>query len=315
MSKKKVLLVGAGKMAVAYAKVLKAMDTPFSVLGRGEESAKVFEKETGSAVIRGGATKENLKQFSGTTTAIVSVSVESLCETTLLLIEHGFTSILVEKPAGLNREEITKIEKSAQKYNARILVAYNRRHYSSTQKAKEIIENDGGILSFTFDFTEWSDKIAPLPLHEKTKAHWVLANSSHVIDLAFFLGGIPKKIEAHVHGTLPWHPSGAIFSGSGVTENGALFSYHANWLSAGRWGVEIMTKNHKIILRPLEKLFIQKNGELEIQEIPLEDRLDVEYKPGVYKEVAEFLSQEKTTLPTITEHLNTFAFIEKIAKE
>ena len=39
----------------------------------------------------------------------------------------------------------------------------------------------------------------------------------------------------------------ALVAGAGVTENGALFSYHANWEAPGRWSVEIMTKKRRLM--------------------------------------------------------------------
>ncbi|MEE6591687.1 hypothetical protein VWN77_10290, partial [Campylobacter coli] len=38
----------------------------------------------------------------------------------------------------------------------------------------------------------------------------------------------------------------------------------ANWRSPGRWSIEIMTNNYRLIFKPLEKLFIQKKGEISI---------------------------------------------------
>ena len=52
------------------------------------------------------------------------------------------------------------------------------------------------------------------------------------------------------------------FSGAGISISGALFSYQANWQSAGRWSVEILTKKNRLILCPLEELKVQKRGVL-----------------------------------------------------
>ena len=311
----KILLVGAGKMAIEYAKVLKAQNVPFEVIGRGEASASEFEKQIGVSVIRGGLEAVKTETLRGKK-AIVAVSVEALAKTTTALMEAQVSDILLEKPAGLNAKEVGEVAKAAHLGGARLSVAYNRRFYASTQKARELIAEDGGALSFVFEFTEWAHVIEPLPLSKETKENWLLANSSHVIDLAFFLGGKPKEIEARTSksGALPWHPRAAIYSGSGISETGALFSYNANWLSAGRWGVEILTKNRRLILRPLEKLFEQKKGEIEIKEILLDDELDKKFKPGVYREVEEFLSGKKGFLPTVKEQASFATLVEKIGQ-
>ena len=45
-----ILLVGAGPMAQDYAKVLKALDKAYTVIGRSEASAQEFYDATGKAV-------------------------------------------------------------------------------------------------------------------------------------------------------------------------------------------------------------------------------------------------------------------------
>ena len=128
-----------------------------------------------------------------------------------------------------------------------------------------------------------------------------MANSSHVADLAFFLGGKPKTFHAYTAGAggLSWYKMGSIFSGAGVSENGALFSYQANWQSGGRWGVEIMTPKRRLILRPLEKLFIQERGSFEIKEEEIDYMIDKNFKAGFYKQVKAFLSGQTEDLLTV----------------
>ena len=51
-----------------------------------------------------------------------------------------------------------------------------------------MIAEDGGVTSFHFEFTEWSHQIQHLQKAPGVMDHWVLGNSSHVLDLAFHLG-------------------------------------------------------------------------------------------------------------------------------
>ncbi len=138
-----------------------------------------------------------------------------------------------------------------------------------------------------------------MPKEEGVKEQWLLHNSTHVMDLAFYLGGRPKEISCYTAGSLNWHPSGSIYSGAGITENGALFSYQANWESPGRWGVEVLTKKHRLILRPLERLHIQNIGSVAVEEVSLEDELDKKFKPGLYLQVQAFVEGKTSNLPDI----------------
>ena len=161
-------------------------------------------------------------------------------------------------------------------------------------KAKELIKCDGGIRSFNFDFTEWThllDKTS-IKINDEVLKNWFFANSSHVVDLAFYLGGMPKDMSSYVSKKILWNNSTAIYCGAGKTKNGAMFSYSANWKSAGRWSIELLTAKGKYILRPLEKLFFQKIGSLEIKEIKLNDKHDEHFKPGFYKQIQVFMSNK-----------------------
>jgi predicted dehydrogenase len=288
---KNILLIGAGQMAIDYHKVLNDLEVPFTVVGRGESSAKLYFEKTGVKPIVGGLKAFLLDNPKPCSHAIVAVGVEKLAQTTSQLLEYGIKNILVEKPAGLNKEEIESVSKLTKKNNANVYVAYNRRFYASVLKAKEIIENDGGVISFNFDFTEWSHEIEKLEKASGVKENWFLTNSTHVVDLAFYLGGEPKKIASFISGGLDWHPSASIFSGAGVSEAGALFSYQANWESAGRWSVEMLTKRNRLLFRPLEKLQIQKRGSVQINLVEdIDYSLDETYKPGLFLQTSSFLN-------------------------
>ena len=136
-------LIGAGPMAVEYSKVLEALDVNYEVVGRGENSAKEFESFTMHPVLTGGLEFIlSQKEMHIPETAIVAVGVDMLYSATIELLNNGFKNILVEKPAGLNINEIEDVAKKAQKQNANVFVAYNRRFYTSVQYAKKIILED-----------------------------------------------------------------------------------------------------------------------------------------------------------------------------
>lgn len=306
-----IIIAGSGPMAMAYAKVLQAMHKKFIVIGRSPASATKFEKETGIPAISGG-----LKHWLGAQTtvpghAIVAVTENELGNCARQLIRVGVKSILVEKPGGFTVKDIKLVDKQAKEKKANVYVGYNRRFYTSTLKAIEIIKQDGGVKSFIFDFTERSNIVASLDRPLDIKANWFLQNSTHVIDMAFFMGGWPKKIYTIKKGGLKWHPNGSIYAGAGISDKKALFSYHANWESAGRWSVEIMTSKNKLIFRPLEKLQIQKYGSMVTEDVPLDDKLDIEFKPGLYKQVEAFFKNPKK-LFTIGEQTKKLKYYSKI---
>ena len=299
-----VLLIGAGAMSQDYAKVLMHQNVGFTVIGRGNISAQRFHTETGIDVIQGGVQSYLEGNPTIPPAAIIAVGVEQLEATTILLLKAGIKRILVEKPAGINNKEIFRIAQEARSNNAEVFVAYNRRFYAATNKAIEIIRADGGVISFLFEFTEWNHVIETLNIDPRVKNNWFLANSSHVVDLAFFLCGDPIEISAFFTGSLSWHPSASVFTGAGKTKNGALFSYHANWAAPGRWGLEILTAKHRLIFRPIEQLLIQELGSITAEPVDLDGELDLKFKPGLYRQVHRFFSNSNSEgLISVEEHL------------
>ncbi len=286
---KKVVLFGAGAMGRAYVKVLRRLGVDFSVVGRSEIGVQRFISDTGVKALPGGVAEWANCRDTTDEFAIVAVGLEELSKTAIDLMDLGVRNILLEKPGGINTEEIKRVKDKADDTGAKVWIAYNRRFYASVLKAQEIIHKDGGVKSFHFEFTEWPHVIFDQVKSEVERKNWFLVNSTHVLDMAFFLGGFPRKLESFTAGGCDWHPSAAIFAGSGVSEQGALFSYQANWLAPGRWSIEILTRNNRLIFRPLEKLQVQRQKSVGIDFLDIDDHLDTEFKPGLFKQTELFL--------------------------
>ena len=158
-------------------------------------------------------------------TAIVAVGVEQLAPATKQADSVRYAENSSGKAGGLNVAELNDLEAIANSSGAQVWLAYNRRFYASTLRAEEMIAEDGGVTSFHFEFTEWSHQIQHLQKAPGVMEHWVLGNSSHVLDLAFYLGGFPKDWKCWSGGGVDWHPASSRYCGAGITEKGALFSF------------------------------------------------------------------------------------------
>lgn len=307
-------LIGSGGMAVDYSKVLENMQKKYQVIGRSEVSAEKFKLATNKEVITGGLDSFLNGKPLPAKAAIVSVGVEQLYNTTIKLLNYGIKSILIEKPGATTEEQLMSLHKLSLEQHANVYIAYNRRFYASVLAAIELIKKDGGVTSFNFEFTEWSHVIESLSKPKEVFEKWFLANSTHIVDLAFYLGGFPKELASFTAGGTSWHPSSSVFSGAGISSTGALFSYAANWESAGRWSVEILTKENRYIFRPMEKLFVQKKGTIPLIEAEVDYQLDNDYKPGLYKQVEAFLGKNSKALCKLRHQLESISLYNKIAK-
>jgi predicted dehydrogenase len=312
----KILIVGLGNMSIEYAAVLSHLNVDFTPVGRGEASAKSFTDSTGIPAVLGGL-EQFIDSFEGSIAshAIVCLPIDALHMETVRLIKFGVKNILVEKPAGLTSTQINNIVNHASQFGCKVFVAYNRRFFSSVVELQKRIEQEGGLMSFSFDFTEWSDSIKATSHNKEIKENWVLANSTHVIDLAFFLGGQPLEYSAHTSGSLDWHSRSSVFCGSGITEIGAIFNYHSNWASPGRWGLEFCTSQSRYVLKPMEKLQRVCHNSVEIEDLDVDfARFDENFKPGILLQTEAFLKcYFSSNLCSLEYHSGIFPVYEKIA--
>jgi predicted dehydrogenase len=294
-------IVGAGPMARAHAAAASHLGCGVRAVSRSDASASSFTAATGLPCDAGGlaAMPEGAKL---PPCAIIAVDVEGLLEASLLLLRRGVKRLLVEKPAGLDAGEVATLDAAAAAAGAAVFVAYNRRFYASVRRAAEMVAEDGGATSVRFDFTERSDLVATGKQSAAVKRNWFLANSSHVVDLAFHLAGWPETLSARVEGALPWHPACGRFVGAGRTTAGAAFSYHADWEAPGRWSVDLRTRRRRLLLEPLEELRVQAIGSFAVTPVDLPAE-PAGLKPGVLAQLAAFLAAEATApLVSIAAH-------------
>ena len=304
-----VWLIGSGAMARDYMPVLEALDCSTIVFGREGPRASRFREETGLPV-----NTQPIAQYQGKTAdvAIVCVSTNQLSVVASEVISAGVKDVLVEKPAALTLPDLVALRDQAKAKGARVFIGYNRRHFAAVEAAREIINEDGGVTSFVMELTEWAHVIGGLEKASEELERWFLANTTHVVDLAWHLCGKPVEVNAFVGGRLSWHPS-ARFSGAGVTSEGATFSYFGDWESAGRWSLEVSTRERRLVFRPMEALQVQMKGSIAIEPHAIDDELDQNFKPGLYRQVDRFLSGQDQYLCSIDEHIESWPWYEKMA--
>ena len=165
-----------------------------------------------------------------------------------------------------------------------------------------------------FEFTEWTHRIDPNLYDKASLNKWIIANSSHVIDTVFYLIGFPKVLNSTVlgEGLIDWHPSGSIFTGSGLSDQNIPFTYHSNWTAPGRWAIEVLTKERRFYLKPMEKLQVQLKGSVAVNEHPIDDKDDLVVKHGLLLQTTDFLSDNFETLVSLEEQIKSIHLYNKI---
>jgi predicted dehydrogenase len=309
------LVIGVGKMGLAHLQVLAALK-PTALAGWAPSDKRRASVEGVGAEFLTGNLEHALKTF-GATHVIIATPVETLAPIALQVMTAGVRHILLEKPAALTLAEGRQLIAEADLQHATIYVGYNRRFYSSFRTAVSMMQAQGErVESVVFEFNEVVASAGPAGHVQAVRERWLLANSLHVIDAALFPIGPPdfEKSNFLCSGNLSWHPAGQIFVGSGKSESGVPYAYHANWGAPGRWGVEWMTPSMRYVFRPMEKLSIIRKGRFELEAVQLDDKVDVNFKPGVYHQNKVFLDGDsKAGLVPLAEALSLISLAQKIA--
>jgi predicted dehydrogenase len=306
-------LIGTGAMARAYFAVLQHLAQVTQVIGRSAISCQQFKELTGHTAQSGGIQSFLAQQPTMPSAAIVAVDIVNLYSVCRLLLLAGVKKILLEKPGALYQFQLEELQQLAEKQQAQVLIAYNRRFFQSVQTAKQLIAADGAALSCHFEVTEWTHQITALAIPSVVKQKWLIANTAHVMDLVFYLCGEPQELQCQVAGSLDWHPSLARLTGCGHTTQNTLLSYHGDWQSAGRWSVDICTPLQRLIFRPLEQLQQQAIGSIELQQVLLPNDMDQQFKPGLMAQTQAFLRSDYSNLCDLATQRRRLRWYEKMA--
>lgn len=200
---------------------------------------------------------------------IVAAPTADLVAAAQHLAACGYRKILIEKPVSLWSGDIQRLAEHLKREGVEAMCAYNRVAYPSFHEVRSRATEEGGITSCTYTFTEMIKPDWPERFPAEELARWGIANSLHVMSMAHGLIGLPARWSGHRSGALSWHPTGSVFVGSGISDRGIPFSYHADWGSTGRWSVEVLTPVSSYRLCPLEKLLRKTSALRDWEEIPV----------------------------------------------
>ncbi len=246
--------------------------------------------------------------------AILALPIADLIPSAHRLVELGCKNLLIEKPVSLHSAEIKKLDVFLEHSGIRSACAYNRATYPALLEAATRIAQEGGITSCAYTFTEFVNRLNLSLYTSADLERWGIANSLHVMSLAHRFIGLPKIWQTYRQGHIAWHPSGAVFVGSGISDRSVPFTYHADWGSTGRWSVEIHSHQASYRLCPLEKLFVRKTATGDWEEITLET-FAPNVKTGFVEQVASCLDTDlanRLPLWTLLDTARLTAFAENL---
>ena len=301
----KIAIIGAGYMAEEYLKVLTSRKISCEgIFSRTEFKSKNLKK------------KYNIKKiYRSLNDLICDKKIRAL----IIAVNEGSTKkiinsldlkkyrILCEKPVGINFEESKKI-KSVVK-NKHFYVALNRRFYASNLKAYQLIKNSKGKRLISIRDQELQNSKSEL--YNNNLMYW---NSVHLIDY----------INIYARGRLVKINHLKRFKNKKFSETltKLIFSskdevlYHCNWNAPGPWSVDIIQKDQRIEMKPLENLVQEKlkKGK-RIRVNFTNSKIDIKFKPGLFYQVGEFLkmiNNKQHKLVNFNDYFYTVKLIKKL---
>lgn len=305
-----VLIVGTGAMGAAHAQAIEHLGKLPEVVGRSEPSAARFSSRFGLPA-QGIGLEKYFAAGNLPSHAIVAVPILELSGVTTKLLEAGVQHILVEKPGALSSAALTLLMNSASSSGANVWVAYNRRFLESTSHLLVLLEEFGGPTRLECEFNERLGELRELGHPPAVLERWLLANSSHVLDLAIFLGGFPTILSNFPRGRLPWHPSASKFNASGKTENGCEVIFRADWDQEGSWSLRISAGGRTYEMRPLEELHELVPENLERKKL-YSSTPEEHIKPGLIEQARHFFSSDTTRLCSLRDQIRNMQLYEAI---
>jgi hypothetical protein len=133
-------------------------------------------------------------------------------------------------------------------------------------------------------------------------ARWFLANSTHLVDLAFLLAGAPQRLTADVAGTLPLASHGRGLRRIGPHGTRCALQLPRG-LAVGRAvGRRRVHREAPARPAPARDSAQQVRRVLTIEPVAIDDTLDTQYKAGLYRQTAAFLTSERGALCSLAEH-------------
>lgn len=242
---------------------------------------------------------------------VVSVPELSMNHVSKTCFDFPWT-VLLEKPAGYNIADAESIFASAQSKKRAVFVALNRRFYSSTRLVKEDLEKMSGPRFIKIQ--DQQDQAGALAAGQPPEvvAHWMYANSIHLLDFLRFLGR--GKLVA-VKPIIRYDPSNPWMVVAEVEfDSGDRGLYEGVWKGPGPWAVSVQTREKRWEMRPLETASFQLFGKrtLEVAEIHPWDK---QFKAGLrlQAEHAVLAAQGRPSdSATLLDSLESMKLVQKV---
>lgn len=302
--------VGAGFMSREHIRAFQAVGgmKVAGIFSRTRARAEQLAKEFGIEQVC--TSIDELRTVARCDAVVVSVPELSAESVAMACFRHPWL-IMLEKPAGHTMEIAARLRDASRQAGAATFVALNRRHYSSTRRALELLPEQGARTILIQDQQDMQVALAAGQPAEVVR-HWMFANSIHVIDYfrVFGRGEVVDVVPSiHFDASRPGTVAATVRLSSG--DAGV---YVGIWDGPGPWAVAVTAPAVRVEMRPLETLAVQKRGERKLVPMDVDPR-DVELKAGLFEQASQLkraLQGLPHTLPTIDDAYDSMRLCARI---
>lgn len=243
---------------------------------------------------------------------VVAVSHEVAPALYAEVVERGIP-VLLEKPAGVDAASTAALAERAAVAGTTVMVAVNRRFYSTLRQARMELLRHGPINGVLAEVHEPIYRYRSRgELRAEVYDDWLVQNSIHVLDLLTLLGGEATIDFADVQRRRevgPDHLVAELSLGDGIR---ATILGHFN--SGGGVGIRVYGEGVTASLVPLERATLSYATGRRIVLEP--DDVDRRFKPGLYAQMAWFVGavrDDATPRPPasdLADHGRTMALLD-----
>jgi len=310
-SELKIAFVGAGYMAEEHMRAFASLPGVLiaGVHSRTRPRAEKLAASYNSAVYD---SVSDLYHKTQADLVVVTVVELSMADVASACFAYPWT-VLLEKPAGYDLSDATRIRDAAERAGRRVHVAFNRRSYSSTRQAVALLEKDSSQRFIkVIDQQDQQTAMTVNKQPELVARNFMFANSIHLIDYFRVLG---RGDIADVEPIVRWKVDqpGLVLAKVNFT-SGDVGLYEGIWNGPGPWIVTVNTAAQRLEMRPLEQISVQLRSTRTVT--PLEiDQDDKTYKPGLRYQATQALAAARgqpAQLATISDSWHSMKLVADI---
>lgn len=312
IDKVKIAFIGAGATAREHVRAFAAHEETeiVGLCSRSLDKAEKLAQEFSIGCITSSASE--LYHKTKADVVVVAVTIPSTEEICLECFDNPWM-VLIEKPLGIDLSSAQRIVEAAKQKKRQAFVAFNRRHFASTNWIKKSLSSCSGKTFFQVLGQEDVEAAVRDGHTPEIIENWMYANAIHLIDLIRYLAGSPVSKVVNVRPFRGNNKSLDIVAQI-FFENGDSAIYQCVWNAQGPWSVTATTHGRRFEMKPLEQALYQERNDRQPVYMP-STAIDEDFKAGFFRQAEQMVRAARGgyfELPTVTDALESTMLTSQI---